>query len=176
MTYTPPSSWLQRKWSSQLKVLRCLSVGVGQKMKGCWREDETCLCLIRALPAVPVWLRSSETQEYLVPIKPVSTERGFVWWEECIARVTARQMARSAMVEKLLWESLVKGSVSGLLSEHCRPCFCRKLSAQKLFPEANSIWTKQTFEVACFHPSLMRWLAWISTQTHHGSDVIFCKG
>lgn len=50
---------------------------VGHKMNGSLRGDETCLCLIRLLPAVSVWLRSSETQEHLVLIKTRSTKRDF---------------------------------------------------------------------------------------------------
>ena len=60
-----------------MKILRYLNIQVGQKINGYLRGDETCLCLIRLLPAVSVWLRSSETQEHLVLIKTVSTKRDF---------------------------------------------------------------------------------------------------
>lgn len=39
-----------------------------------------------------------------------------------MARGAVRQMARIVMVEKFLWDFLLKGGVSELVSEHCRLC------------------------------------------------------
>lgn len=71
---------------------------------------------------------------------------------------------------KKWWQQSSSGSPR--LREVCQNWFlstaghvsCRNFLPSKLFPEANCVWTKQTFDVAGFGPASMRWLAWISTE------------